>query len=621
MSIVKSITIENFKGIREPVKFDLAPIVLLYGPNSAGKSTLLQALAYLNDVIVHDECNNEYTRAGGESMYLGKFVDIVNGHDITKNVRFTFEIDDLSGWDLLGYQYKQGYSEFIKVYYGKSTESPPLLRKNLVTDGLFINLSISWDACNKQAFLSCCRFIAQGEEVMRISVKEAGAESKIKFNFSHPSFKMDNSRYVHNPNPKNHAWVEWTSLFDCITHENSLLMPINDIEVTFKNRGIFEWPKYDSSMGWDVYPNLMRCFMSEFDKIEQEVRALGNEYPLLHVFALDEKDPEWKKHLEFIDSCDGIEALRKENEVRSRGEISEKCRYINELFETYFSTVINGSFELIGNLLKSFYIGPLRKRPDSEAIQQQTENSSWHDGMVAWQLLNNGYWGEFQYEKNQLVAEVNEYLGGPNYFNSGYHIKPGQVLTMQLELTGELQKLLEQQGEVDLAELKQQLNQNSQFKKILKLHDIGRGVDVDLTAVGTGISQIVPIITALILEDVNVIMVEQPELHIHPRMQVQLGELIVNALMSKRKNNEKQKLLLIETHSEALLLRLMRRIREPSEAGHRLKPEDLAVYYVDMVDGGTKITKRIEIDADGDFIDGWPGGFFEEAYVEKFAGR
>jgi len=97
----------------------------------------------------------------------------------------------------------------------------------------------------------------------------------------------------------------------------------------------------------------------------------------------------------------------------------------------------------------------------------------------------------------------------------------------------------------------------------------------------------------------------------------------VHSLFAKGKNNERQKFHFIETHSEDLLLRLMRRIREPSAEGHQLKPTDLAIYYVDTVDDATRISERVQIDAEGDFIDEWPGvdGFFQESLNENFGGR
>jgi predicted ATPase len=625
---IKSITIENFKGIREPVKFELAPIVLLYGPNSAGKSTLLQALAYLNDVIVHQDYNGEYTRSGGESMYLGGFANIVNGHDVSKNIRFVFEIDNLSSWNVVGFaanpteEYDGGYSHFLKNRNDFDKELPYLTDK-LVKDGLHIEIIISWDAKNKQAFLSRCRYIAQEAEVMDISVMEAEGGSTIKFNFGHPCFRMDNNRYVSKPNPEKD--YGWDSLFHCITRENSLLMSPESQAVVFKNKGIFEWPHFNE-YGFSVYPVHMKCYLSEFKRIDEELEKLSKQYTYLRIgLARPLDEDEATQERIYFESDAGIDACKKRDAImKPVAEMPLVHNYINTLLVTYFSTVISGSLEVISNFLNDpIYIGPLRKRPDSTTIQQNNMSNSWHDGMMAWQLLNGGCWGNYQCDSNQVVMEVNQYLGGTHYFNSGYHIKTGKVLTMEVEVAGEIQKLFEQDDNIDLAELRQQLNHHSQFKKILKLHDLGRGVDVDLTAVGTGISQIVPIIMAMILEDVNVVMVEQPELHIHPRMQVQLGELMVDSLMSKRNNNEKQKLHLIETHSEALLLRLMRRIREPSNGGYRLTPQDLAVYYVDSTNGSTRISERVEIDDEGDFIDEWPGvdGFFEESFNENFGGR
>ena len=47
--IIKALTLENFKGIAEPVRIEFKPITLLFGPNSAGKSTVLQALVYARE--------------------------------------------------------------------------------------------------------------------------------------------------------------------------------------------------------------------------------------------------------------------------------------------------------------------------------------------------------------------------------------------------------------------------------------------------------------------------------------------------------------------------------------------------------------------------------------------
>ena len=68
----------------------------------------------------------------------------------------------------------------------------------------------------------------------------------------------------------------------------------------------------------------------------------------------------------------------------------------------------------------------------------------------------------------------------------------------------------------------------------------------------------------------------------------------------------------METHSETLMLRLQKRIREGLIAA-----KDVAVLYVNPTDDGAKI-ERLRLDDDGEFLDEWPEGFFEDGYNELF---
>ena len=73
---------------------------------------------------------------------------------------------------------------------------------------------------------------------------------------------------------------------------------------------------------------------------------------------------------------------------------------------------------------------------------------------------------------------------------------------------------------------------------------------------------------------------------------------------------------IVETHSELLILRLQRRIREG-----KIKPEDISVLYVDPNDESTEGSAIIPLrmDENGDFIDEWPQGFFDESFNELMA--
>ena len=82
-------------------------------------------------------------------------------------------------------------------------------------------------------------------------------------------------------------------------------------------------------------------------------------------------------------------------------------------------------------------------------------------------------------------------------------------------------------------------------------------------------------------------------------------------------------LFLVETHSEHLMLRCLRRIRETS-AGRgsdddpKLSPADIAVHFVEPDDQGQPRIHRIRIDEEGEFLDPWPRGFFRERSRELY---
>ena len=134
---------------------------------------------------------------------------------------------------------------------------------------------------------------------------------------------------------------------------------------------------------------------------------------------------------------------------------------------------------------------------------------------------------------------------------------------------------------------------------------------------GLGISQILPIIISAQTTKNNTLYIEQPELHLHPAMQSEIADEFIKGY----KNNNNQ--FMIETHSEHLLLRLMKRMRHTAEGKIdkddilALTPDDVCLLYVDNNSDLTYINE-LELDEDGSLLDPWPNGFFEEGYRERF---
>jgi predicted ATPase len=145
----------------------------------------------------------------------------------------------------------------------------------------------------------------------------------------------------------------------------------------------------------------------------------------------------------------------------------------------------------------------------------------------------------------------------------------------------------------------------------LVLTDRRAGVDVTPADVGFGVSQVLPIVVQLLAKQRSVICIEQPEIHLHPRLQTRLADLLIETTAQDGRANQ----VLVETHSEHLVLRLRRRIREGT-----LESDRVAVLYVDTdADGASRVT-RLRLDDQGDFLDEWPAGFFDERLEELFGG-
>jgi hypothetical protein len=146
---------------------------------------------------------------------------------------------------------------------------------------------------------------------------------------------------------------------------------------------------------------------------------------------------------------------------------------------------------------------------------------------------------------------------------------------------------------------------------VVGLLDVRRDppVLVSSRAVGYGVGQLTPVITQCLLSRDGIVVIEQPEVHIHPRLQSAVGDLLVHTV-AERGNQ-----VLVETHSEHLVLRLLRRVREGV-----LHPDDLAILYVEQHADGAAFIRRLDVDSDGELAGGWPGDFFAERLDELFGG-
>lgn len=134
---ITKIIIENFKGIKDRVEIPIRPITLLFGANSAGKSTVLHALLYLRELLERQNADADRVIGGGKEIYLGGFRQLVHGHDQSKTVTVGVDFDvDADG--LEPYPISQSVTEWTE----DDQPTDPVWKTELVVSRVFRSSSM-----------------------------------------------------------------------------------------------------------------------------------------------------------------------------------------------------------------------------------------------------------------------------------------------------------------------------------------------------------------------------------------------------------------------------------------------------------------------------------------------
>jgi len=231
------------------------------------------------------------------------------------------------------------------------------------------------------------------------------------------------------------------------------------------------------------------------------------------------------------------------------------------------------------------------------------------------------------YSSQTVVEGVNKWLSGPDSLQIGYQLRLKEV--KEVPLTSPLMVLLCSERAFDDLEDIRRMIDDCPTRSSLCLVEDETGVEVLPHDVGIGVSQLIPVVVLALDADAKLAAIEQPELHVHPAVQVRLGDLFIHQIAT-----DQSRIFILETHSEHLMLRLLRRIRETTEnelpPGHPgLTADKVTVIYVEEGDSSKAAgeappqvlplrLKPLRIDATGEFRDRWPHGFFEERGEELF---
>ncbi len=525
---MKSFSITNFKAFSRKQTIPIKPITLIYGANSAGKSSVLQSYLFLNEVLKTAQS------------------------DVT-NIKTPWDSLDIGGFN--NYVYKQDNKNFIEVSLEKKA-----------SNALHLMFTIGTEELNTPARIFQMELKEKQESIIKFTrVLKQGSMNEFKistFNFEHPK------------------WMEYLNSF-------SKPISVNEEELNIE---------------------LLRRLTFDFNK-----------------FVLGHSANNYN------------ETLFKECFVEEKGVPSYFIEFLSSLFNNIWKDVwVDESIN---------YIGPLRDYPPRVISDEQRSH---HEKNHTWSILL----------KNSRVRDkVNKWLENDKLMDPAYKLK----VVKKVEPVGLLSNLIDLFSEVDVAngqipsELESLLEiemsyddegpsgyklsaDNYESKDILKLlnnltkyeqnndtysklvlHDKRSKIDVSLRDVGVGISQVLPVLVNAYSPENKVVVVEQPEIHLHPKLQSELADVFIETALG-----EEKKTFLIETHSEHLLLRIMRRIRETTNGDlddhlTKITANDVQVLFVmPSKNGEGSVVKKIALDDEGEMIDIWPGGFFEEGFNERF---
>lgn len=622
--MITEITIENFKSFGKPQAIPLKPITLLYGPNSSGKSSIIQLLLMLKQTLESSE--NVPLVSNGYLVDLGDFNNLIHRHE-TKNklaIRFQFSnanrdynknyatniVFKINEKDPVIYNIKYFSSDYnCPIIDFKNTEEQ---EKSLIKNEDILNI---YDCINKEypKLKEMYKIMISKIETIKIPIKNSiqrilGTD----YDFSNLA-DLNEDKFV--------AFIlKKVDKKMSIKKKNRFVEKIKifyKIEFRLLKKKFLQYSKYTYDLflkDLKVAPGFMGFVSLDYFYFTNKV---GKDF--------------FKKPVNYD----------RETSSSTRETMAKSVDPMNLLnlgigFQLE-KMVSNKVFQEKNKLVKL----EIKNEDDLNKYQFSSSYKSVSD-----YIASTNY--EFmQINLNELIEKAQE--GFDNFFENMQYIPPLRPLPKRYYFkTGNRSSNSIRKGEEIpefLASDPKKVNKFNSILKKLKIEYELKPIDNKLKGIrneyfscelfdkrlktlinfkdlGLGISQIMPIIASSLekskfghsdADDGDIIIIEQPEIHIHPRLQAELGSLFVDCIKKKYPwADEDNKRFIIETHSEALILRLQKLIRKKE-----LNPEDIAVIYVE-IDGGETTCKELHLDENGDFIDSWPGGFFEEGYREMF---
>ena len=580
--MIKEWKLNNFKSIDQEKDLEFRPLTIFTGANSSGKSTILQSILLVTQTLQSPIASRSILLNGWFKKF-GTYSDIVNRRDYSKNINIGFKLtnDGASESEMYRFRYAEDVRaidcDFELSSDGKEDCLQPALRYTRLTTTKrngkqdvkdVFEIQKSGERSEEEQFVieKCKSDYLPSDFEYSINSK-----NKLRFNYYEPDiteWKLIGAGMYHFLPSYVIGYTDYKDqlkgrLYDCLMlgrqfyyrdneFKAKIIPPIQDRVLEIVEE-IYEKKKYNDD--------------GKFEKVREGIKKRLTFSKLLQLFRNVKLDVEEKQ--KYVDSI-----------VAKLGDLHEQ--YMVEKLPLYFFSGIDFVRDFFNGRIK--YLGPLREEPRS-LYPLESNGSTFDLG-----LKGENTAAVFENNKTKKIKYIS-----PKYFEGGI---VGKLKPKEGTLSEAINAWLVYLGVAN----EMSTNDKGKMGHELKITTDIEDMEQDLTHVGVGVSQILPILVMCFLAGKgDSIILEQPELHLHPKVQTRLADFFVSI-------NALDKQCILETHSEYLINRLRYLVAKTDEDKIA---KDTMIYFVEKEDGHS-IYRSITINKYG-VIDDWPKGFFDES--------
>lgn len=596
--MINSWTLKNFKSVKDLNKLDLAPLTIFAGANSSGKSTILQSIL-LTAQTLQNSVKSKSVILNGHISRFGTFSDILSNNPEDRNIvigldidppseidnevavfhrtyitneivkritcefSFTDTVDDISS-ELLQLQPKLARTK-LEAYYDDGTKYLlDVVRTSKSIDDRVNELKINENSVSKielnsleyevrTPFANSAGLIFE-HDISNAIKKVVGAYLNhfipSSLSYIYDKIEQEKIQFIERLISQRYLPIakERNMSFNRMINDNVKEIIINCAKNATKGKtAILKSAKKDESVEKLIDEPTFENIMA-FKKLLPYGRIFSQK--------LDEEKHKIKA---------AIVSLKKDDfRLTSSLEDVDFGNYIENYFRRYLK-----------------YLGPLRDEPKPV-----------YPLSGAFDPRDIGFKGE----NTASVLETNK--NAPISYIPSICFERGEPLEPQNStLINAILDWLQYMGVAN----KVDTSDKGKLGHELKISSKGSDYLHDLTHVGVGVSQVLPILVlSLLAEKSSTLIFEQPELHLHPKVQTRLADFFVSMTILNKQ-------CIVETHSEYLINRLRYRsaISEDDDIS-----KDIIIYFVEK-ESNSSVYKKVLINKYG-VIEDWPKGFFDE---------